>query len=1071
MPSLAMRCGVEASWVQSSASGPSARGGESLAYDSTRGRTVLFGGNNSTSNFLSDTWEFDGTDWQQLQVSGPSPRYLAPMAFDSLRGVSVLFGGYGFSSISDTWEWDGASWRRNFTAHSPPWRDWTAMTYDSRRHVMVLFGGTAADGSVLNDTWEYDGTDWSQVANPHAPPARRGHSLAFDWIRGIVVLFGGQADLNLNDTWEYDGNDWTQVSVGSAPPARLWHSSAFDPALGGTVVFGGYQSGAPLSDTWLYDGASWHQITSPSRPSDRFWSGLVFDSGHSQLILFGGAQDTNTQFVFGDTWSLVGMNTLPVNWSQSSSTTAPAARVWPAMDYDSHRGVTVMFGGSTGGPGSFADTWEWDGFAWTQRGSQTSPPALAGASMAYDSRRHVSVLFGGQDASGALSASTWEWDGAGWTQRNLSPSPSARVFTSMVYDSNRGQMVLFGGTSLSTRLNDTWVFDGNAWTQLNPVAQPSPRDSAAMAFDSARGRTVLFGGRDANGREADTWEWDGTAWAKIATETTPYPRFWASMAFDAQRGKTVLFGGDHIQPYALGPTNDTWDWDGSQWRRDWTAAAPAVRAGQATAFDSHRDRVVLFGGFNAAISPNTYYGDTWELGSGIVTPAGDAALTMNPSSLDFGSVDFGVTSSSSVLYVSSSGTGPALTTMSTTGDFAVSSTDCPSDPNPLAAGSSCLVFLTFTPTAIGDRYGSLVFTGNVAGGSQSIALHGVGLQRDFTISSNPASLSMIVGSSQTAAINTTVLGDGGTISLSTASNDPGISASLNPYTITAGSSSTMTVVVRSSVTPGNYSVRVLGTEGAISHYVDVPIEVLAVPDFTIAVSPANPSMAQGGTATATVSTTAVGTVGTIFLSTYPTPPGLTASLSPSSVTAGGVATLTISVSYGAAPGDYSVVVVGTEGSITHMATVLVSVTLKGLVNGGFETGDTTGWSSTGTTAAVPLSHTGTYGGQIGSTSASDSMLSQTFTVPASGGKLTFWYRMSCQDKVKDDWFMVALLDGVTGTGQTILGPVCSRIITWTKVTVNLSSHAGHYVTLTFANHDDTNPADPTFTLVDDVVLS
>ena len=67
-----------------------------------------------------------------------------------------------------------------------------------------------------------------------------------------------------------------------------------------------------------------------------------------------------------------------------------------------------------------------------------------------------------------------------------------------------------------------------------------------------------------------------------------------------------------------------------------------------------------------------------------------------------------------------------ISTFSTTGDFAVSSTDCPIKPNPLAAGTYCFVFITFTPTALGDRLGNLIVSDNGPGGSQSVPLHGTG---------------------------------------------------------------------------------------------------------------------------------------------------------------------------------------------------------------------------------------------------------------------------------------------------------------------------------------------------------
>ncbi|HZQ49210.1 MAG TPA: kelch repeat-containing protein [Candidatus Dormibacteraeota bacterium] len=995
------------------------------------------------------------------------------MAYDSNRNLTVLFGGYSYPGyLQDTWEWNGSAWTRNFTAHTPPPRDWSAMSYDSKRHVMVLFGGLGAGSTLLNDTWEYDGTDWKQVLTPDAPSARRGMALAFDPIRGKTVLFGGENNVDLNDTWEYDGTDWTQVTLAAAPPIRIWHSMAYDAALDGVVVFGGVEgTNASYNDTWIYDGTSWQQINSPNRPIARFWASMAYDSAHGELVLFGGGQDTLSN-VLGDTWLLSGINTLPVNWAQSQTSTTPAARAWPAMDYDSARGVTVMFGGSTGGPGGFQETWEWDGFHWVLRTPQNSPPALNSAVMAYDSRRHVSVLFGGETAAGTASSQTWEWDGTYWTQRSPAVSPPARTSAGMVYDSSRGVMVLFGGTANSV-LGDTWQYDGTTWTQMSTAVAPSARFGPAMAFDSARARTVLFGGEGSSGRMGDTWEWDGTAWSQRSTAIAPYARFWASMAFDSERNRTVLFGGDHIQPYDLGPTNDTWEWDGSQWTRDWTSAAPAVRAAQAMSFDSGRERMVLFGGNNAATSPATLFGDTWELGSGTVSPAGNAAVSTSPSSLDLGSIDISASSTASPVYVTSSGTGPLAMTMSTTGDFAISSTDCPSAPDPLAPGTTCLVFVTFSPTAAGDRYGSLTFTGNFSGGSASVPLHGLGLQGDFAISANPSNISMVVGApNPTSAISTTAVSGAGTVTLSALTTDPGITATFVPTSVAAGSGSTMTIVIASSIGPGIYGVRAVGTEGGVSHYVDITVHILPPADFTISISPATMSFAQGSGGIALVSTTAVGSGGTVSLSTSVSPAGPIAVLDQASVTAGGSSTLTVSSSYALAPGSYTVTITGVEGSFTHQVAISITVTQKGIVNGRFETDDLSGWTQAGFTAVSTKPHTGSYSAQLGSatTFGVTSTLSQTFTVPSSANKLTFWYWTTCSGPVKNDWFTVTLNDGVTGTTTTLLAPVCSRSGGWKSVTVNLSAHAGDFVTLTFTNHDGGVAKTPTLTLVDDVAF-
>jgi hypothetical protein len=92
-------------WTQVAPSGPGVRWGHAMAYDSQRGRTVLFGGNPSSGLPLGDTWEWNGSAWTQVSITGPSGRAGHAMAYDSQRGRTVLFGGSGYP---ETWEWDGS---------------------------------------------------------------------------------------------------------------------------------------------------------------------------------------------------------------------------------------------------------------------------------------------------------------------------------------------------------------------------------------------------------------------------------------------------------------------------------------------------------------------------------------------------------------------------------------------------------------------------------------------------------------------------------------------------------------------------------------------------------------------------------------------------------------------------------------------------------------------------------------------------------------------------------------------------------------------------------------------------
>ncbi|NBE84015.1 S8 family serine peptidase [Micromonospora sp. NEAU-HG-1] len=91
-------------------------------------------------------------------------------------------------------------------------------------------------------------------------------------------------------------------------------------------------------------------------------------------------------------------------------------------------------------------------------------------------------------------------------------------------------------------------------------------------------------------------------------------------------------------------------------------------------------------------------------------------------------------------------------------------------------------------------------------------------------------------------------------------------------------------------------------------------------DFNIAVAPAAGAVNPGGSLTATVSTTTtIGSPQTVALTATGLPAGVTASFSPSSVTSGGSATLTLSTAGTAAPGTYSVTIVGT-GPVTTQST-------------------------------------------------------------------------------------------------------------------------------------------------------
>ncbi|HEY3605853.1 MAG TPA: putative Ig domain-containing protein, partial [Pseudonocardiaceae bacterium] len=156
---------------------------------------------------------------------------------------------------------------------------------------------------------------------------------------------------------------------------------------------------------------------------------------------------------------------------------------------------------------------------------------------------------------------------------------------------------------------------------------------------------------------------------------------------------------------------------------------------------------------------------------------------------------------------------------------------------------------------------------------------------------------------------------------------------------------------------------------------------------------------------------------------------------------------------------------GASGSVSFSWTV-VGISIA---NGGFETGDLSGWTSTGLTGVTPTGHSGAYAAMIGSILPSgDSSISQTFRAADGSSTLSFWYDITCPDTVTYDWATATLRDNSAGTSTTVLPMTCVPQSGWRQVTSAVTP--GHSYTLTLTSHDDDYPGDPTYTLYDDVTI-
>lgn len=98
-------------------------------------------------------------------------------------------------------------------------------------------------------------------------------------------------------------------------------------------------------------------------------------------------------------------------------------------------------------------------------------------------------------------------------------------------------------------------------------------------------------------------------WRPVVTKNNPKGRVGGAIAYDSKRDRAIMFGGTSAwlgNEYAY--ENDTWIWNSNDWSKVLSEGNPSLRSGHAMAYDEKRDVVVLFGGENQS----GFLGDTWE---------------------------------------------------------------------------------------------------------------------------------------------------------------------------------------------------------------------------------------------------------------------------------------------------------------------------------------------------------------------------------------------------------------------------------------------------------------------------
>jgi len=227
-----------------------------------------------------------------------------------------------------------------------------------------------------------------------------------------------------------------------------------------------------------------------------------------------------------------------------------------------------------------------------------------------------------------------------------------------------------------------------------------------------------------------------------------------------------------------------------------------------------------------------------------------------------------------------------------------------------------------------------------------------------------------------------------------------------------------------------------------------------------------------GTTTITTAASSGGFNSPIALSASGIPSGVTASFNNSSIpTPGsGSATLTLNAS-SAAPGAYTINVTGAgsggvvENTVVNLTVTSTSPSTNLIQNGGFETGNFTGWKTGSGGAQGPVEPTvtaanansGSYSALLGQTGAPEvngnSHIYQAITIPSNANQVTlsFFYWPATNDTGQLAYQLVQIQSNLGVPLATVL-QAASNNNSWKEVTYDLTGFKGQSIRVYFAVH-------------------
>ncbi len=251
----------------------------------------------------------------------------------------------------------------------------------------------------------------------------------------------------------------------------------------------------------------------------------------------------------------------------------------------------------------------------------------------------------------------------------------------------------------------------------------------------------------------------------------------------------------------------------------------------------------------------------------------------------------------------------------------------PGTPQTVTLTAASSAPLSSTTLTVSATSGTLTHTASVA-----LTTAAAPPPPDFSLAATTPTLTLTAGSAPASTTLTLTGSNGfnGPATLTLSGLPAGVTASTLPLTLAPGTPQTLTLTAAPSAPLSSSTLTLTASSGTLTHTLTLVLNVSAAPqDFSLTLTPATLSLITGAAGQQiTLSASPInGFNAPVALALSTLPAGVTATPSTLTLTPGTPASLTVAAAANATPGQSTLTVTASSGTLTHTATLALSTAL------------------------------------------------------------------------------------------------------------------------------------------------